>query len=159
MNGLARYAPLPLRLVLGLAFLYHGVPKVFTAEGNQMFQGMLQQIGVPAPGLMSYAVGLAEVASGVALLLGVLVTVASGLMIVNMLVAMFTVHLPHGFNFMNITGMTEQGPQFGMPGYEVNLLFIAGLAALAMWGPGALSLSGRDRAGDVAAPSEERLAG
>jgi putative oxidoreductase len=146
-RSLAAYAPLPLRLVLGFGFLYHGWPKVFTGQGNQMFRGMLEGIGVPAPGIMAYAVGLAEVLAGVALLVGVFVAIASGLMIVNMLVAMFTVHLPHGFNFMNITGMGDAGPQFGMPGYEVNLLYIAGLLALALWGPGALSVGGSDQAG------------
>jgi hypothetical protein len=30
-----------------------------------------------------------------------------------MLVALFAVHLPNGFSFMNITGMIEAGPQFG----------------------------------------------
>lgn len=142
-RSLAAYAPLPLRLVLGFGLLYHGVPKVFTASGNEMFRGMLQQNGIPAPGLMSYAVGLAEVLSAVALILGVLVAVASGLMIVNMLVAMFTVHLPNGFSFINITGMGPSGPQFGMPGIEVNLLYIAGFLALAFGGPGALSIGGR----------------
>ena len=51
-----------------------------------------------------------------------------------MLVALFKVHLAAGFSFMNITGMTDTGPQFGMPGYEVNVLYIAGLTALVLLG-------------------------
>lgn len=31
------------------------------------------------------------------------------------------------------------GPIFGPPGYEINLLYIASLIALALFGPGALS--------------------
>ena len=36
---------------------------------------------------------------------------------------------------MHITGMTDAGPVFGMPGYEVNLLYIAGLLALFLAAP------------------------
>jgi uncharacterized membrane protein YphA (DoxX/SURF4 family) len=51
-------------------------------------------------------------------------------LIVMMLVAMFTVHLRYGFSAINTVGLTAEGPQFGPPGYEVNLLYIAGLLAL-----------------------------
>ena len=66
--------------------------------------------------------------------------VVSVLLIIDMLVATFTVHLPNGFSFIHITGMTEAGPQFGMPGYEVPLLFIAGLLALFLRGPTHMSV-------------------
>jgi putative oxidoreductase len=46
---------------------------------------------------------------------------------------------------MNVTGMTDAGPEFGMPGYEVNLLYIAALAALLLGGAGAASLDDRVR--------------
>ncbi|MBI4545043.1 MAG: hypothetical protein HY703_07610 [Gemmatimonadetes bacterium] len=36
--------------------------------------------------------------------------------------------------------MTPEGPQFGLPGFEVNLLYIAGLLALLLAGAGTLSL-------------------
>lgn len=136
----SKWAPMPLRLMLGFGFLYHGAPKVFTAQGHDMFVGMLQGIGVPAAGLMAWVVGIVEVAGGLALIVGVFTAVASALLIVNMLVAMFKVHLPNGFNFLNITGMTEAGPQFGMPGAEVNLLYIAGLLALLLRGATHLSV-------------------
>jgi putative oxidoreductase len=134
------WAPLPLRLILGIGFLYHGIPKVFTAEGHQQFLGMLQNVGVPLPEVASWAVGLVEVVGGLCFLAGAFVALFAALNIANMLVAMFAVHLPHGFNFINITGMTEQGPQFGMPGFEVNLLYIAALVALLIGGTGKLSL-------------------
>src|SRR6516164_661069 len=57
-----------------------------------------------------------------------------------MLVAMFTVHLKYGFSSINTIGLTRDGPQFGPPGYEVNLLYIAGLLSLILGGAGALSL-------------------
>jgi putative oxidoreductase len=36
--------------------------------------------------------------------------------------------------------LTHNGPQFGPPGYEVNLLYIAGLLSLILGGAGALSI-------------------
>ena len=113
---LSKWAPMPLRLILGVGFLYHGAPKLFSAPDHQMFLGMLQGMGVPAAGLMAWVVGIVEVLGGLALIVGAFVSVASALLIANMLVALFAVHLPNGFNFMNITGMTDAGPQFGMPG-------------------------------------------
>ncbi len=137
-DGLKGYAALPLRLILGFGMIYHGFPKL--GGGHDGFAGMLTMIGVPAPGLMAYFVGLVETLGGLALILGAFVAIVSIPLIINMLVAMFTVHLPNGFNFMNITGMGPEGMTFGMPGYEVNLLYIAGLAAIAMMGAGALSV-------------------
>ncbi len=141
-DGLQKWAPLPLRLILGFGFAYHGFPKLFSAEGHRMFVGMLQGIGVPAPGATAWLVGIVEFAGGLALIAGAFVAVVSGLGILNMLVALFTVHLGSGFNFLNITGMGESGPLFGMPGYEVNLLYIAGFVALILMGAGAASVDG-----------------
>lgn len=139
MNRRWDFASIPLRLVLGLAFVYHGYPKVFDAAERSNFTGMLEGIGVPAPSLMSWAVGLLEFFGGLALIIGAFVVVISIISIIEMLVAMFTVHWPHGFNFINMS-MTPEGPTFGMPGIEVNLLYIAGFLALALAGAGALSV-------------------
>jgi len=136
----AKWAPLPLRLVLGTGFVFHGFPKLFDSAQHQGFVGMLQGIGVPAAGLTSWVVGLVEFGGGLFLLAGAFVMIVSVLQIIVMLVAMFTVAWPAGFNFMNIVGMTDTGPVFGMPGYEVNLLYIAGLLALFLLGPSHLSV-------------------
>ena len=132
--------PVPLRLVIGFGFAYHGAPKLFSAEGHAGFTGMLQNLGVPAAGLMSWVVGIIEFFGGLALIAGAFVSIVSILLIVNMLVALFKVHLSQGFNFMHITGMSEGGRTFGMPGYEVSLLYIAGLAALLLGGAGLYSV-------------------
>jgi putative oxidoreductase len=134
------YAPLVLRLMLGIGFLYHGLPKLVSEAGRAGFAGMLESIAVPAPGLMAWVVAIVEVGGALALLAGIFTTLAALLLTVDMLVAMFAVHFAHGFNFLNITGMTETGPQFGMPGYEVNLLYIAMLLAVWFGGPGRYSL-------------------
>ena len=139
-NALSKWAPLPLRLIIGFGFVYHGFPKLFSAGGHDMFVGMLQSIGVPAAGMMAWAVGSVELLGGLALMAGAFVSIASIPLIIDMLVAMFSVHLSNGFNFIHITGMTDAGPVFGLPGYEVNLLYIAGLLALLLRGPSHLSV-------------------
>ena len=141
MSGkLIEWGPLPLRLMLGFSFIYHGFPKVSSVEGHQTFAKMLSAMSVPAPGLMAWVAGLVEVAGGVALVAGAFIVVASGLLVVDMLVAMFKVHLAAGFSFVNIKGMGPDGPIFGLPGYEVNLLYIAALLTLILAGAGALSV-------------------
>jgi putative oxidoreductase len=143
-SKLQRYWPLPLRVVLGIGFLVHGAPKLFSAAERTGFAGMLQQIGVPAAGFMAWIVGLVEFFGGVALIVGAFTAAATLLLTIDMLVAMFKVHMAQGFNFMNITGVTTSGaPQFGMPGAEVNLLYLAGLIALFIGGAGPLSMDER----------------
>jgi putative oxidoreductase len=85
---------------------------------------------------------LVELLGGLAIFAGAFVAVVSVPLIVMMLVAMFTVHLRYGFSAVNTIGLTADGPQFGPPGYEVNLLYIAGLLALILGGAGALSVDG-----------------
>ena len=136
-------APLFPRFILGFGFVYHGFPKLFLPGEREAFVGMLQSIGVPQAGLMAWAVGALEFVGGLALIAGAFVVIFGSLLTLNMLVAIFSVHLPQGFNFMHITGMTETGPTFGMPGYEVPLLYVAGLLVLVFGGAGALSVDRR----------------
>ncbi len=136
-------APLFPRFILGFGFVYHGFPKLFLPGEREAFVGMLETIGVPQPGLMAWAVGALEFVGGLALIAGAFVVIFGSLLTLNMLVALYTVHLPQGFNFMHVTGMTETGPTFGMPGYEVPLLYIAGLLVLVFGGAGALSVDRR----------------
>jgi putative oxidoreductase len=139
-KSVAKFAPLPLRFMIGFAFLYHGFPKLFTALGHAQFMGALHQIGIPAAGLMSWMVAGIEFFGGLALIAGAFTTITSFLLILEMLVALFKVHLAMGFNFIHITGITAQGPQFGLPGYEVNLSYIAGLLSLMLSGAGTFSV-------------------
>jgi putative oxidoreductase len=61
-------------------------------------------------------------------------------MIVVLLVAIFTVHLPNGFSSIKLMSYDATGAHFGQPGYETNLLYIASLLALCVGGAGPLSL-------------------
>jgi len=126
--------------MLGFGMMYHGWPKLFDTQGHQGFEATLRGLGFPAPGPLAWFVGIVEVFGGLAMFVGAFVGVAAALLIVVQLVALFRVHLSSGFNFIHVTGVTDTGAQFGLPGYEVNLLYIAGLAALLLGGAGALSL-------------------
>ncbi len=139
-RALSKWATMPLRLILGLGFVYYGAPKLFSGQEREMFLGMLQSIGVPAAGFMVWVVAIVQFLGGLALIAGAFVSVTTLLLIIIIAVALFTVHLPNGFSFINITGMTDAGPQFGMPGYEVNLLYIGGLLALLLGGPSHMSV-------------------
>ncbi len=61
-------------------------------------------------------------------------------LIAIMLVALFTVHLRYGFSSINTIGLTRDGPVFGPPGYEVVLLYIAGLLSFILGGAGIFSV-------------------
>ena len=78
---------------------------------------------------------LTEVVGGLAIILGAFVTLVSLPMAAVLLVAMFTVHLPYGFSSIKLMAVTPAGAQFGPPGYEVDLLYVACLATLVLVGP------------------------
>jgi len=50
------------------------------------------------------------------------------------------VHLPYGFSSIKLMAVTAAGAQFGPPGYECDLLYLAGLAALVIGGAGPWSV-------------------
>ena len=133
-----QWAPLPLRLIIGYGFMAHGWAKL--SRGPEGFARLLEQIGAPLPLATAWVSTFVELLGGLAILAGALIAVVSVPLIVMMLVAMFTVHLRYGFSAINTIGLTAHGPQFGPPGYEVNLLYIAGMLALILAGAGPLSI-------------------
>src|SRR4029077_15513415 len=110
------------------------------SRGPAGFAKLLEQIGAPLPEVTAWASTLIEVLGGLAILAGGFLAAVSIPLIVMMLVAMFTVHLRFGFSAINTIGLTADGPRFGPPGYEVNLLYIAGLLALVLGGAGPFSI-------------------
>jgi putative oxidoreductase len=97
---------------------------------------------LPAPHFMAWLTILTELLGGFAVLLGAYVPLASLPMAAVLLVAIFTVHLPYGFSSIKLMAVTGAGPQFGPPGYECNLLYLACLAALVLGGSGPISVDG-----------------
>jgi len=137
---IARWAPVPLRLIVGYGFMEHGFAKL--ARGLDAFPAILQALGVPAPHLMGWLTILVEILGGLAVLLGALVPLAGIPMAAVLLVAMVTVHLPYGFSSIKLLAVTAAGVQFGPPGFETDLLYLACLAALVLGGSGPLAIDG-----------------
>jgi len=138
--SVTRWAPIPLRLIVGYGFMQHGFAKL--SRDPDAFAVVLHPIGVPAPHLMAWLTILIEVFGGLAVLLGALVPLASLPMAAVLLVAIFTVHLPYGFSSIKLISVTSGHAQLGPPGYETNLLYLACLAALVLGGSGPMSIDG-----------------
>jgi putative oxidoreductase len=136
----ASWAPIPLRLIVGFGFVAHGYAKL--VKGPYVFVGILHGLGVPAPYFMAWLTILTELFGGLAVLLGALVPLVSLPMAAVLLVAMFTVHLPFGFTSIKLMAVTREGPLFGPPGYETDLLYLACLAALVVGGSGPWAIDG-----------------
>ena|SRR5215467_6016750 len=138
--AIARWAPLPLRLIVGFGFMQHGFAKL--SRGLDVFATILHALGVPAPHFMALFTILIELLGGLAVILGAFVTLVSLPMAALLLVAIFTVHLPYGFSSIKLLAVTPAGAQFGPVGYECNLLYLACLAALVLGGSGPLAIDG-----------------
>jgi putative oxidoreductase len=110
------------------------MPKAIDPAAREQFVGMLGGLGVPFPEVSAWGIGVLELAGGLLLILGALARIVSLLMIVEMVVAIYLVHLPSGF----IAPPGSEGP----PGYELNVLYIAGLLALLIGGAGRFSIDG-----------------
>jgi putative oxidoreductase len=134
----SQWATLPIRLMIGFGFMAHGWAKL--RRGPSGFAQLLTQIGAPLPEATAWVSTFVELLGGLAIFAGAFVEVVSVPLIVMMLVAMFTVHVKFGFSSINTIGLTPNGPQFGPPGYEINLLYIAGLLSLILGGAGTFSI-------------------
>src|SRR5579864_9150772 len=123
------------RLVLGVVFFTHGAQKMLGWFGGYGFHGTMgfftQQMGIPAP--LAFLAICAEFFGGLGLLVGLLGRVAALGIVVNMLVAIATVHRVNGF-FMNWTGL-QKGE-----GFEFHLLAIALALVVVIRGSGAFSI-------------------
>jgi putative oxidoreductase len=133
-----QWAPLCLRLAIGVGFIVHGYAKL--SRGPENFAAVLEWMHVPFPHAIAWLVTLTELFGGIAILLGAFVLLVSIPLIVIHLVAIFGVHWQYGFSSVRTVGLTAAGPQFAPPGYEINLLYIAGLVALMLGGAGIWSI-------------------
>lgn len=135
---IARWAALPMRLVVDYGFMEHGFAKL--SRGPDGFAGILQQLGVPLPHIATWLTIGTELVGGLALLVGAFVLWASIPSAFVLLVAMMKVHLPYGFSSVKLLSVSASGARFGPVGYELDLLYFAALLILAFQGPGPLSI-------------------
>jgi putative oxidoreductase len=132
-SAIARCGPLPLRAIVGIGFLQHGYSKL--SKGPDAFASILYALHVPFPHLSAYATIGVELLGGAALLVGAFVAWVSIPTIIVLLSAMFTVHLPYGFSSIKLKAIVDGRAQFGPPGYECDLLYVACILALVLLGP------------------------
>ncbi len=123
LEKLKPLALLLLRLGLGLIFVYHGYPKLFTHmhETVQAFPRM----GFPA--YFAYIAGIFEFFGGWLLVLGLFTRIAALLLAGEMAIAIVRVHIP-------------QGGLMAVSNYQFPLAMAVGAFALVAVGAGAISL-------------------
>ena len=90
------WALLALRIAIGVIFILHGYDKLWGSIGMTAFTGMVAHIGFPMPAFFAYVAALSEFFGGIALLVGIGTSIASALIAIVMLVAIFGVK---GFHF------------------------------------------------------------
>src|SRR5215211_9042298 len=111
--------PLPIRILAGILFIAHGLPKFEDIGGTQGFFG---SVGIPPE--LAVPIGLLEVIGGIFLLVGVVTRVAAALFIIEMIGATLLVKISKGF----------------VEGYELELLLISIGISLLLTGPGRISI-------------------
>jgi putative oxidoreductase len=118
----------------------HGYAKI--VKHPEAFAGILHALGVPVPHFMAWATIAIELVGGLAVIAGAFVPLVSVPMIAVLMVATLTVHLQYGFSSIKLIAVTSAGAQFGPPGYETDLLYLACLAALIFGGSGPFAVDG-----------------
>jgi putative oxidoreductase len=131
------FAPLLVRLTLGIVMFAHGAQKALGWFGGYGFGASMgfftQQMHIPAP--LAFLDITAEFAGSIALIVGALSRVAAFGIATTMVVAILTVHIANGF-FMNWHG-AQKGE-----GFEYHLLAIALALVVMINGAGKWSLDG-----------------
>jgi putative oxidoreductase len=130
VNNNAGYAPLIMRVPVGLTLMAHGSQKLFGMFGGYGLEGTGQwmaSIGLTPGYLMALLAGSGEFFGGLLLLLGLLLRPAAAVVAFTMLVALFTVHIHNGLFMAN-------------NGYEYALTLAAIAISLVISGAGKVSL-------------------
>jgi putative oxidoreductase len=129
-NSNAGFAPVALRIPIGITFIAHGAQKLFGAFGGYGLEGTGQwmaSIGLEPGYFMALMAGSAEFFGGLFILLGLLTRPAALVLALTMLVAIFSVHFANGLFMAN-------------NGYEFGLALLAASVSLVFSGAGKLAL-------------------
>src|SRR5262245_17482030 len=129
---------IPLRLIVGFGFIHPGYAKLARGPGD--FIGVLHAMGLLSSFLLGWMTIIVELVGGLMILLGALIPLATLPMMIVLIVAILTVHLPNGFSSIKLQSFDAAGAHFGQPGYETDLLYVAALLALCLGGAGPVSI-------------------
>ncbi len=126
VKGPGAFGLFVLRAVAGSAFVLHGSSKI-----RDPFHWMeAAQLPNPAPAVLQALAAVAEFGGGFALILGLFTPIAALGIAGTMVVALATVHLPHGDPFVGLPSK---------PSFETAAGYLAVMIVLLLLGPGALS--------------------
>jgi putative oxidoreductase len=129
------WAPLVIRLSLGIIFLAHGAHQLFGIwDGPGLSQPIRISNGSRIPVYLTFVAGATEFLGGMAVAVGLLTRLAALALALDMAAWIFTVQLVNGF-FLNWSLMPGKGH-----GYEYNFALLAMSIALFLSGPGKLAL-------------------
>lgn len=115
-----------IRVVTGIVFFMHGCQKLVD-NGISATQQGFDMMGAPLPDITAVIVTFVELVGGAALILGAFTAVTGLILAVDMLAALFIVHIDAGFFAMN-------------GGFELVLLLGAVALGIAIAGPGQYSV-------------------
>lgn len=125
-------ALLLVRLIIGGVFLAHGIKH---SRGRRRTTNWFASLGFKAPGLQWFLSAATEIGAGLLILFGLLTGLAALAIVATMVVAYWVNHRAAGFF---ITAFMKDG--IDVEGYEYVLTLAVTAAALAIAGPGKVSL-------------------
>ncbi|MCG3108921.1 hypothetical protein L3N51_01211 [Metallosphaera sp. J1] len=113
------------RLLYGVALIPHSFPKI---SMNKQVKEMMKQIGIP--GAFVDLSLIIELAGGLLVILGTIYV------LVDFVLALFFL----GTTIVSVAKMKKPLPSITNPGYDLDILFLAGALLLLLLGPGPISL-------------------
>ena len=124
LEKLGDIPPLLFRLILAYGFMGPALMKIGNIDG---IASWFESLNYPLPTLNAYLAAFTETSGFILLFLGLGTRIISIPLMFVMLVAIFTVHLPNGFEAAN-------------NGFEIPLYYLLMLFSLLITGPGKFSL-------------------
>jgi putative oxidoreductase len=145
LAALSAWAPIPLRLALGVGLIRHGGIKLFAPGGHANIAHLLGELGVPFANAMAWIVGGVEFLGGLGILVGA------------------SLPLTAGINALNVAGLLVLGAIRGgipaplpggdpLPSFREAFLILAAALTLVLGGAGPLALGGNRRNGPSRSP-------
>jgi putative oxidoreductase len=109
-SSVGRWAAIPLRLIVGYGFLQHGFAKLLRGSDNFRHTACYRDADAGCSRVADHRDGNRQQPMRA---LGALVPIVRVPMVIVLLVAIFTVHLPNGFCSTKLQTITSTGAHFG----------------------------------------------